>query len=133
MTMRPFAGHFHPSTEPEEVERVTKEEFDNMVQPAGTKYDQGKTRLELLDPYAIEQLGRVLTFGAGKYGARNWMKGIAYTRLIGAALRHLFAFVNGEDTDKESGLPHLAHCMCCIMFLLGMSQIHPEMDDRRNV
>jgi hypothetical protein len=96
----------------------------------GHKNDQGKTRLDLLDPYAIEQLGRVLTFGANKYGVKNWTKGIAYSRLVGAALRHLMSFLAGHETDVESGLPHLAHCMCCIMFLLGMSQIHPELDDR---
>lgn len=96
----------------------------------GIKNDQGKPRMELLDPYALEQTALVLGFGARKYDAYNWCKGIAYGRLIGAALRHLFAFTRGEDMDPESGLPHLAHCMCCLMFLIAMTQRHPELDDR---
>ena len=95
-----------------------------------TKHDDEKPRMELLDPYAMEQLALVLTFGAKKYAPWNWTKGLAYGRLIGAALRHLFAFSKGEDLDPESGLSHLAHCMCCLMFLMGMTVRHPELDDR---
>ena len=96
----------------------------------GTKFDSGKARMELLDPYALEQLSHVLAFGAEKYEAWNWTRGIAYGRLIGAALRHLFAFAGGEDLDPESGLPHTAHAMCCLMFLTSMQKRHPELDDR---
>lgn len=94
------------------------------------KFDTEKARMDLLDAYAIEQLALVLTFGARKYAAHNWRKGLSYSRLIAAALRHLFAYLMGEDKDPESGLSHVAHAMCCCMFLLGMSQIRPELDDR---
>lgn len=96
----------------------------------GDHKDAGKPRLELLDPYAMEQVAAVLGFGAVKYSPWNWTRGIAYTRLAGSALRHIFAFMRGEDRDPESGLPHLAHGMCCLMMLLGMTQRHPELDDR---
>jgi hypothetical protein len=99
-------------------------------QLGATKFDAEKPRMELLDPYAIEQLACVLTFGAQKYAPWNWTKGLAFSRLIGAALRHLFAFIKGEDLDPESNLPHLAHAMCCLMFLLSMTKRHPELDDR---
>lgn len=94
------------------------------------KFDEEKPRMELLDPYAMEQLALVLTFGAKKYEPWNWTKGLAFSRLIGAALRHLFAFAKGEDLDPESGLSHLAHAMCCLMFLVSMTKRHPEFDDR---
>lgn len=94
------------------------------------KFDAEKPRMELLDPYAMEQLALVLTFGAQKYEPWNWAKGLAFSRLIGAALRHLFAFAKGEDLDPESGLSHLAHAMCCLMFLISMTKRHPELDDR---
>jgi hypothetical protein len=90
--------------------------------PAGTKFDSEKTPLDLLDPYAIDQLGRVLAFGAKKYGRNNWRGGIGSGRLIAAALRHLFAFLGGEVSDSESGLHHIAHAMCCCMMLLGLSK-----------
>lgn len=97
---------------------------------AGLKFDDGKPAMALLDPYAMEQLSRVLSFGAKKYESWNWAGGIAYSRLISAALRHIFAFLRREDTDPESGLPHLAHALCCLMFCLSMTQRRPDLDDR---
>lgn len=101
------------------------------VQPSGgLKYDTGKPRMDLLPAYSLEQIALVLGFGAQKYASWNWSKGIAYSRLLGAALRHLFAWARGENTDKESGLSHLAHAGCCILFLIWMSEHRKDMDDR---
>ena len=69
----------------------------------GVKHDSGKPAMELIDADAMEDLARVLEFGRRKYGAHNWRGGIGIGRLIGAALRHTFAFMRGEDTDPESG------------------------------
>ena len=99
------------------------------AQVQGIKFDAQKPRMDLLDGHAIEQLARVLTFGAQKYDAHNWRKGIGKSRLIAAALRHLFAYLRGEDRDPESGLSHVAHAMCCCMFLVGLEH-RPELDDR---
>lgn len=96
----------------------------------GTKNDAEKPRMDLLDPLALEGLAAVLTFGAKKYAAHNWRKGIANTRLIAAMLRHLFAIMRGEDVDPESGLPHIDHVGCCWMFLSNNMKTRPEMDDR---
>lgn len=95
----------------------------------GVKYDSDKPRMDLLDAYAIEQLSLVLAFGAKKYASHNWRKGIAKGRLIAAALRHLFAYLRGEDKDPETGLSHAAHAMCCCMFLLGLEH-RVDLDDR---
>src|SRR5579863_5356378 len=62
----------------------------------GVKYDAGKVRMDLLDSYALSQLAAVLTMGANKYGDHNWRGGIRYSRVFGAALRHLFAWQAGE-------------------------------------
>lgn len=94
------------------------------------KYDNEKPRMDLLDPVALEGLAKVLTFGAQKYAAHNWRKGIANSRLIAAMLRHLFAIMRGEDIDPESGLPHIDHLGCCWMFLSNNMKVRPEMDDR---
>lgn len=93
----------------------------------GTKHDTGKSRVDLISPNFLLGVGDVLAFGAKKYDAWNWTKGIEYSRLIGAAMRHLLAFSSGEDVDKESGFSHLYHAACCLMML---SEMHPEMDDR---
>jgi hypothetical protein len=95
----------------------------------GIKHDQGKPRMELLDSQAISELAKVLTFGAQKYEAHNWRRGLKKTRLIAAALRHLFAYLGGEDKDPETGLSHAAHAMCCCMFILGLEH-REDLDDR---
>lgn len=95
----------------------------------GVKFDQDKPRMDLLDPHAMDQLAKVLTFGAQKYAAHNWRKGLHKSRLIGAALRHLFAYLKGENTDPETGLSHAAHAMCCCMFILGLEH-REDLDDR---
>lgn len=95
----------------------------------GIKFDQNKPRMELLDPYAVEQLALVLTYGATKYSDHNWRRGLSKTRLIAAALRHLFAYLRGEDRDGETHLSHAAHAMACTMFLLGLEH-RADLDDR---
>ena len=94
------------------------------------KFDAEKARTDLLDPVALEGLAQVLGFGAKKYAANNWRKGLVYSRLIGAMLRHLFAIMRGEDVDPESGLPHIDHLGCCWMFLSHFMKTRPDLDDR---
>lgn len=98
--------------------------------PVGLKYDQGKPRLELIDSEWLEGVGRVLGFGAEKYAANNWRKGLAITRLLGASLRHIFAFLRGEDNDPESGECHLYHASFGLMTASWMLKHRPELDDR---
>lgn len=88
------------------------------------KSDAGKNRLDLVFPILIEEVGRVRTYGTQKYGdSENW-KTIAnpIQRYTAAAMRHFEAFRKGEFIDPESGLPHLAHCACNLMFLLELSK-----------
>ena len=96
----------------------------------GVKFDQEKVQYHYMSPIAIDKLNKVLSFGARKYSAHNWRGGIAWSRVIGAAFRHIFSWLNGETNDPETGLNHLAHAMCCLMFLLEFEETHPELDDR---
>lgn len=98
--------------------------------PAGQKYDQDKVRYDLITPEEEESWARVLTYGAHKYSGWQWTHGIEYSRLYGALRRHIAAWYAGEELDPESGLPHLAHAMCCLQFLMAMPRLHPELDDR---
>ena len=86
---------------------------------AGRKNDQGKNRLDLIEPEFIEGIGEVLTFGATKYEPNNWQNvEDAEDRYYAAALRHLMAWRRGEVVDEESGLSHLKHAATNLMFLL---------------
>lgn len=94
------------------------------------KDDAAKPRTDLLSPDALMGLARVLAFGAEKYEENNWRKGLAWSRVIGAAQRHLLAFQAGEDVDPESGLPHVDHLLCCCMFLSEYQKRATGTDDR---
>ena len=94
------------------------------------KSDQGKIPLELLPFESLNEVGKVLAFGAEKYGRYNWRTGMEWTRFIGAALRHIFAWMRGETNDPESGISHLAHAACGLLFLLAYELNNVGEDDR---
>ena len=98
----------------------------------GIKHDDGKMPWELAPWDAIKEVVKILLFGMRKYDARNWEKGIAYSRLFAAAQRHMIAwFQFGEDNDKESGYSHLAHAACDILFILAfVLRGRKDLDDR---
>lgn len=95
------------------------------------KFDSGKPATDLLPFDALTEVAKVLTFGAKKYSRRNWEKGMGWGRLIAAGLRHVFAFMGGEDIDPESGLPHLAHANCCFLMALALTLRKTGTDDRK--
>jgi hypothetical protein len=108
---------------------------DSKVLEQGVKYDFDKIRLELLPLAALEEIGKVFTFGAKKYEDRNWEKGILYSRVFGALLRHLFLWWCNKTRDDETGINHLAHAGCCLLFLLHYEQypyLYKKFDDRPN-
>lgn len=84
----------------------------------GTKFDDNKIRLDLLDPIAMWALAKVLTKGANTYGDRNWENGIKYSRVFGAMLRHAWKWWWGETYCQQDGQHHLASVLACGMFLL---------------
>lgn len=92
-----------------------------IVEETGKKYDDGKLRYDLIPPHALEQVARVLTFGASIYGENNWRITKPESRYTAAAMRHGEAVRKGENFDKESGIHHLAHRICCDMFLLQIA------------
>lgn len=98
----------------------------------GKKLDQDKVRMELLPDDSLVAISKVLTFGAKKYESRNWEKGMHWDRVYGAALRHLTAWHGGEDKDPETGMSHLWHAGCCLMFLIAYENRGIGKDDRPN-
>lgn len=84
----------------------------------GVKFDGQKPRFDLVPPHIEEEVAKVLEFGARKYAPDNWKKVPDGKRRYLAALgRHVNAYKRGEQCDPETGLHHLAHAICCAMFL----------------
>lgn len=98
------------------------------------KFDTDKPMMDLVRPEFVQGVASVLTFGAQKYAAHNWTKGLDYSRLIAALKRHLAEIEKGNDFDEESGLRHVYHVGCCTMFLACFQEWNrEELDDRLKV
>ncbi len=106
------------------AEWTTEEEeaMQQMLKTHGMKYDTDKPDYTLLPWDAVEEIVKVLDFGARKYARDNW-KHVedGETRYLAAAFRHLATYNRGnQKDDPETGLSHLAHAGCCILFLLSL-------------
>lgn len=96
----------------------------------GVKYDGGKLRYDLIPADALEELAAIYTMGAGKYEDHNWRKGMSWSRVFAALMRHAWAWFRGEDIDPESGLSHLAHAAWNCFTLINYAKTRPEFDNR---
>ena len=85
----------------------------------GVKHDREKDRWDLLPIEEVESVVKVLTFGSKKYDDDNWKHVPEQKkRYDSAMLRHYSAWKRGEVLDPETKLPHLAHLVCCALFLM---------------
>ena len=103
-----------------------------MTESTAIKHDEEKPRTDLLPTDALMAVADTFSYGAKKYSDRNWEKGMAWGRLSGALLRHVFLWMGGQDVDKESGKSHLAHAACCSLMLLALVLRNKGTDDRGN-
>ena len=101
----------------------------------GDRFNKGKAPVSavLEAQHAISGCAQILAFGAKKYDRGNWRKGFNHTEVADSLLRHMSAYLSGEDLDPESGLPHVDHIMCNSLFLSELTRTHPELDDRNNL
>ncbi len=111
---------------------VRHEKPAKFILSEGVKHDAGKPDLSHISLELVEVVARVREFGAKKYARNNWRKGFKYTRSIAAALRHIFAFNEGQDLDPESGITHIGHAICCLEHLLHDIKNNPQNDDRKD-
>lgn len=97
---------------------------------SGARYNAGKTRYDLIPLSTLTDCADVFAYGANKYAAWNWSRGMKWSIPYACALRHLQAWYEGEDNDPESGLPHLGHVMCNLVMLAHFARHYPDLDDR---
>jgi len=100
----------------------------------GHKADADKLRMDLIPVEALDAMARRLTLGSQRYGARNWEKGIVYSRLYAALLRHLLAWWGGQDMDSDPAAgdsSHLEGVLINAAFLVALEKRGiPGLDDR---
>ena len=119
-------SNYENGFEPEQLELIMEQK--GSIKKDDNKYDPTMLTLEM-----VELVSRVRQFGAKKYARNNFkITGFKYTRSLAAALRHIYAFLNGEDNDPESGLSHLGHAICSLEHCIFDTKNHPENDDRKS-
>ena len=92
-----------------------------------------KAPLHLLPPAFNEATSYALSCGAKKYGAWNWRKNnISAMTYVGAIRRHLDAWIDGEDLDRETNECHLAHIAASCAILLDSAKHGTFIDNRPN-
>jgi hypothetical protein len=96
----------------------------------GRKDDIDKPRMDLIAPEFLVGVADILTFGANKYGDRNWEEGMKWSRVFAALMRHMWAWWGRDSLDRETGRSHLWHAACCLMFLIAYEQRQVGEDDR---
>ena len=103
-----------------EIKRVGIENI--VVVEQFMKFDTSKLRYDLIPTSTTKALAQVLTYGAKKYKPNNWQNVDDIDRYVAALFRHIEAWRAGEKLDKESGLPHLAHALTNVAFLLHLDK-----------
>jgi hypothetical protein len=94
-------------------------EKDEGIDMEAIKYDDGKPKMSLIPAHAIFAMARALTHGALKYDSFNYKngEGLDWDRYSSALLRHLFAWLGGQEFDTDSGLRHTDHVLSCAAML----------------
>jgi hypothetical protein len=110
-----------------------KEEEEEEKKGRADRFNDSKRQWNLMHLPSFEPMVQVLEYGAKKYSPNQWKKGFPITEIYDSLMRHMIAFMNGEDNDPESGLPHIGHIQCNIMFMAYVKENHPKFDDRLTV
>lgn len=90
-----------------------------------------KAPLSVVPMNVISELGVAMLEGALKYGRHNYRAvGVRGSVYYDAAMRHLIAYWEGEDTDPDSGVDHRVKAMACLTVWVDSSRQGNCTDDR---
>jgi len=79
---------------------------------------EGKSRPDLISPFALDRVGHWLALGAEKYGPHNWQKGMDFSRVTASLFRHLVAFLKRDESED-----HLAAIIANSSFLIHYEEM----------
>lgn len=106
---------------------------DATVKQSNPKDAVGSDKLPIhLWPTTATIMGSIgLLDGMLKYGRSNFRGiGVRASIYVDACQRHLNAWFEGEDSDPDSGVPHLAHALACLAILVDAQAADKLNDDR---
>lgn len=127
-------GYSHPEIEfsscEQQQESHESEPVNMRTHDTGAKRsrDADGFRYDLISPFFMRSVAKVLAEGAPKYGEHNWRKGFKFSDVINHLMQHVEKYRAG-DTSED----HLGHAACNLMFLMEFTETHPELDDRYKV
>lgn len=127
----PLAEIYSP--ELAEVSRKRAEPPTSMVKDTNPKtiYGKAKPAISLIPATSLVHIADAFGDGAAKYGPANWRNDpVSVTTYADAALRHLFAWFDGEETAEDSGVHHLAHAAACLCIIMDAQEQRSLVDDR---
>jgi len=108
---------------------TTTGELSNSNKPLALRYNEGKPRFDLIEFSLLEPMATVLGFGAQKYDVWNWKRGLHASANVASLMRHLAALQSGQEYDAESGIHHIGHMMCNLLFLADTYKNHRSLID----
>ena len=92
----------------------------------------GKIPMHLWPATATAVGALAMHYGQLMYGRNNWREaGVRASVYVSACQRHLAAWFEGEDSDQESSIPHLAHALACLAILVDAQAAGKLTDDRQ--
>ena len=90
-----------------------------------------KVPLHVVSSFVLMEMALGMMEGGRKYGAHNYrVAGVRASVYYDAAMRHLMAFWEGEDLDKDSGLSHITKALSCLSVLRDSMHVGNWVDDR---
>lgn len=113
----------------EEIMEIV-EPFIDKREERGLRHDAGKPEIHQVPTSLIIAVAEVLKYGESKYAKGNWKKGMDWVKPYDCLMRHMFKWLQGEETDEESGLSHLYHAAANIAMLIEYKETCPELDNR---
>lgn len=95
------------------------------------QFADAKVQFHVLPMQVVAELSVAMLEGATKYGSHNYRKtGARFSTYYNATMRHLVAYLEGEDVDRESGVNHITKAITSLMVLRDCMLNDIYVDDR---
>ena len=114
--------------------------LEAMTNPKTLMGRQKLSVLSVVPPASILREAEAMHYGAHLaprkdgtkgYGPYNWRDDPVEVMIyVDACMRHLFAYVDGEGTDPESGVTHLGHAKACLGIIVDAEANGTLIDNR---